>query len=81
MKREILEELGIKIEVGDVFECSSHIYDKTKQVILIGFYCKYISGDIKNIDIKLHAWATPNEMTKYDICEADLPFIKKLETL
>ena len=81
LEREIHEELRIKIEAGDVFECSSHIYDKTKHIVLLGFYCRYISGDIKNKDIKSYAWVTPNEMKNYDICEADLPFLKKLKKM
>jgi len=79
LKREIQEELGIEIEVGDIFECSSHVYDKIKQVILLGFYCKYISGEIQNLDIKSYKWVTAEEMKDYDISEADLPFIEKLK--
>ncbi|MCX6711556.1 MAG: (deoxy)nucleoside triphosphate pyrophosphohydrolase [Candidatus Woesearchaeota archaeon] len=48
LEREILEELGIKIKAGEIFEISSHIYDKIKHIILLGFYCEYISGDIQN---------------------------------
>jgi len=81
LEREILEELDIKIDTGDVFECSSQMYDQTKHVVLLGFYCRYVSGDIKKIDIKSYAWITPNEMGNYDICEADLPFIKKLKKM
>src|SRR3989344_1311855 len=36
---------------------------------------------LEKIDIKSYAWITPNEMGNYDICEADLPFIKKLKKM
>jgi 8-oxo-dGTP diphosphatase len=81
LEREILEELGIKIKAGKIFEISSHIYDETKHIILLGFYCEYISGDIRNLDINSHAWVTSKEMENYDFCEADLIFIEKLKNI
>lgn len=76
--REILEELGIKVDVGDMFEYSSHVYHETKHVVLIGFHCKFLSGEIQNKEIADFKWLTFDEMDKYDITEADIPFIEKL---
>ena len=81
LEREILEELGIKIKAGEIFEISSRVYDKIKHIILIGFYCWYISGNIQNLDISSHAWVNPKEMENYDFCEADLIFVEKLKNL
>lgn len=78
LEREIEEELGIKIKAGEIFECSSRVYDGKKHVVLLGFHCKYISGEIKNKDIQDHTWLIPGEMWDYKICEADSPFIEKL---
>ncbi len=78
LKREINEELGIDIEVGKVFECSSHVYENKKHVILLAFRCKHLSGNIKNIDIQNHEWSTPDKLADYDLCEADIVFVKKL---
>ena len=78
LEREILEELGIKIKAGDILEYSSHIYDNEKHIVLLGFRCKFLSGKIKKLGINDFAWATPKEILKYDMTEADLPFVKKL---
>lgn len=80
LEREIKEELDIEIKVKEIFECSSFVYGEEKHVILLGFLCNYISGEIKKLKINDYAWITPIEIDKYDITEADLPFIEKLKT-
>ncbi len=79
LEREIKEELGIKIRAGGILEYSSHVYNEEKHIVLLGFVCKFISGKIKKKEINDFSWVTPEEMSKYDITEADLPFIKKLK--
>jgi 8-oxo-dGTP diphosphatase len=78
LEREIDEELGIKIKAEEIFEYSSHVYGGEKHIVLLGFICKYLSGEIKKLKINDFAWVTPKDMSKYDITEADLPFVKKL---
>lgn len=79
LEREILEELGIKIKAGEILEYSSHVYNGEKHIVLLGFKCKFLSGKIQKLKINDFAWVKPEEMSKYDITEADLPFIKKLK--
>ncbi|MFH1589647.1 MAG: (deoxy)nucleoside triphosphate pyrophosphohydrolase [archaeon] len=81
LKKEMFEEAGMNVKVGDRFEKSAHVYGKTRHVELVAFHCKYVSGDIQKKDILDFAWVTPQEMDKYDITEADLPFVEKLKTL
>jgi 8-oxo-dGTP diphosphatase len=78
LKREIQEELGIDIVVGELFECSSCVYDEVKHVLLLAYHCTYVSGEIVFHDVADIAWVTIEEMTDYDITEADIPFIQKL---
>ncbi len=79
LEREIMEELGIKIEAEEILEYSSHVYGGEKHIVLLGFKCKFLSGKIKKLNINDFAWVTPSEMAKYDITEADIPFIKKIK--
>lgn len=79
LKREILEELGINIEVVDLLEYSSHVYGGEKHIILLGFRCKFLSGKIKKLKINDFAWVSLGDIKKYDITEADIPFIEKLK--
>lgn len=80
LEREIMEELGVRVEAEEVLDYSSHLYDNTKMhVVLIGIHCTLISGEIEKHDIADYAWVTPKEMAVYDITEADLPFVEKLK--
>lgn len=76
--REIKEELGINIEAKEIMEYSSHVYGEEKHIVLLAFHCKFISGEIKKLEINDYAWVYPEDMKNYDITEADLPFLKKL---
>jgi len=78
LEREIEEELGIKISAQEPFEYSSHVYDEKKHIVLLGFHCKYVSGEIQKKDIGDFKWVKPEEMKNYDITEADSPFVSKL---
>jgi 8-oxo-dGTP diphosphatase len=78
LRREIAEELGIAIEVGEVFELSSHVYSGGKHVILLAFRCRYIGGEIQKKEITDFVWVSPDEMETMDITEADLPFLERL---
>jgi len=80
IKREIREELGIDIEVKEIFEISSHVYeDDDKQVILIAFKCEFKGGDIDKKEVADYAWVKIEDMDGYDVVEADLIFVEKLK--
>jgi 8-oxo-dGTP diphosphatase len=79
LEREISEELGIKIKAEEILEYSSYVYGGEKHIVLLGFRCTLVSGEIQKIKINDFAWVTPQEMSEYDITEADLPFVKKLK--
>lgn len=81
LAREIKEELGITITVGELFDVSSHVYQEEKHVILLAFLCNYGSGIIQKHDIQNYAWVSPKEFSSYDITEADRPFIARLLSL
>jgi len=77
LKREIKEEIDIEVEVKEIFDISSNLYGD-KHVVLLGFHCNYVSGEIDKKDISDFKWLNTSEMKTYDITEADLPFIEKL---
>ena len=81
LQREILEELGIKIKADELIEYSSHVYNEEKHVLLLGFVCDFVSGEIEKKEISDFAWVKPEEMDNYDITEADIPFVKRLQEL
>jgi 8-oxo-dGTP diphosphatase len=55
LQREVMEETGLKIEVGDPFAVWYHKFPKEHRnyprvVYLVAFKCKYLSGDVQLSD-------------------------------
>lgn len=55
LRREVREETGLEIEVGDPFfqwyiEFEEGHRNAGKKVYLVGFRCKYVSGEVKLSD-------------------------------
>ncbi len=76
LKREIQEELGIRIKVNDRF-CESS--DQTGKIQLITFLAEWIEGTIiltAHSEIK---WVDPMELEQYDFAAADIPIVEKLQ--
>lgn len=80
LEREISEEMGIVVSAQDIFELSSNVYeDANKHVVLLACRCIWMSGEISKKDIQDYKLVTPDEMDAFDITEADIPFVKKLQ--
>lgn len=79
LEREIREEIGIVVRAKEPLDCSSHVYPDTGfHVVLLAIRCDFVSGEIQHEEIAAHEWVTPEEMGRYDITEADRPFIERL---
>lgn len=81
LERELDEEFGVKVEIGDYFLENVHKYKWGLEIRLVGYSAKHISG---NFNLTVHdkiMWVYVNEMNCYDFAEADIPFIKKLRDL
>lgn len=79
LKREIREELGIEIEVGDVVEVVSHTYED-RQIVLIAYKCRYVRGTVQMLDVHDVRWVQPEELRTVDLSPADVPIVDKLLT-
>ncbi|RYE51529.1 MAG: (deoxy)nucleoside triphosphate pyrophosphohydrolase [Sphingobacteriales bacterium] len=77
LKREILEELGINIEVGNFFMQNNHQYE-TITIELHTYLCKLISFDIQLIDHDEFAWVERTHLREYKFAPADEPFLDAL---
>lgn len=80
LKRELQEELGIDIEVGDIFEVVFHTYD-TGSVLILAYECTSAQDTIRHLQVAGHRWVFPAESNAYDILPADRPIIEKLQRL
>ncbi len=74
--REVREELGIEIEVGEALTHVTHTYPEFR-VTLYPFICKIRSGDIVLHEHAALAWLMPNELSNLDWAEADMPVLEE----
>jgi 8-oxo-dGTP diphosphatase len=77
--REIREELGIEISVGELFEEITHAYDE-KTVHLKFFICELISGEPKALGCAALKWVQKKELPDYQFPAADAQLLKKLSS-
>ena len=77
LAREIKEELGLEIEVGEIFDVIYHQYT-AKTVLLLVYKCIVISGQASTIDCNDFKWVEAKELGQFEYPEADLPIVEKL---
>lgn len=75
--RELGEELGVKIKVGDFIYTCTHTY-KEFPVRLHGYYAEHTEGDIVPCEHDEIKWVQPDELEAIDFAEAGWPIVKKV---
>ena len=78
LERELEEEFGIQVEVGEFITSNKHHYDHIS-IELLAFRVKYISGEFTLTDHDKIEWVNPGELLDYDLAEADVPIARELE--
>ena len=75
--RELREELGIEVEVGELIESLTHSYPE-KTVLLKFFLCRWTRNDPKPIDCHDLKWVTAEELSNYEFPAADARLLEML---
>lgn len=79
LRRELREELGIEVEVGELLESLTHDYSD-RVVHLQFFCCRWTHHEPQLLDCADFRWVTPGELAKYEFPAADAQLIRRLET-
>ena len=77
--REIREELGVEISVGELFEEISHDYPE-KSVHLKFFICKLIAGQPQPLDCAAVKWISKAQLHEFEFPAADAQLLEKLSS-
>lgn len=78
IQREIREELGIEIEVGDHLITIEHTYTHF-HVTLNVHHCRHISGDPQPIECDEVRWVSPEELDQFPFPKANVTIIEALQ--
>jgi 8-oxo-dGTP diphosphatase len=80
LQREVREELGIDIVVGELFGQSVYAYaDKT--IRLSAYRVRARGGTPSAHEHDELAWVAIADLGQYRFCPADIPFTEKLQTM
>ena len=79
LRREIVEEMQCKIEIGNQIEHTVYEYD-FGIVHLTTFYCKLIVAKPVLTEHTSIKWLAPDELKSLDWAPADIPAIEKLSS-
>ena len=77
--RELREELGVEVSVGQLFEEIRHDYPE-KSVHLKFFRCQWIAGEPQPLDCAAVKWIDPAELDAHKFPAADVQLLAKLKT-
>jgi mutator protein MutT len=77
--RELREELGIEVWVGEQIEEVTHSYPE-KTVRLKFFICQLLKGQAEPIQCEALAWVTRDDLSNYEFPAADAELLQTLRT-
>ncbi len=83
LRREIREELGFEIDVGEIFCVSSHTYalpgGGAKHIMMLAYSCSHRRGEPEALDVNDFRWVTPEELDEFDLAAADHPVRDRIQ--
>ena len=77
LRREIKEELGIRIKVGKPITSIDHAYTHFK-ITLYAFECEFVSGKPQALQVQDFKWVRMSELKKYAFAKTDLRIISAI---
>jgi A/G-specific adenine glycosylase len=78
LRREIKEELGMRIKVGQPIISIDHAYTHFK-ITLHAFECELVSGKPQAMQVEDFKWVGMSELKKYAFAKTDLRIIEALQ--
>ena len=78
LRREIKEELGFRIKVGEFITSIDHAYTHFK-ITLHAFECTVVSGEPRKLGVEDFKWVRLSELGKFAFAKTDLRIIEALK--
>jgi len=80
LKREIKEELNVKIEVGELVDTVEYDYPQF-HLKMDCFFCEIVSGDLSFHEHMASKWLTKENLDSVDWLPANIALIEKLKKI
>lgn len=77
LARELAEELGVGICVGDIYQVVYHRYP-WGPVLILAYLSRIVQGAIRNQQVADHCWVAAHELDRFQILPADQPIRERL---
>ena len=78
LAREVHEELGIQIEVGDPFHVVNVSRTPETAVLVVFYWCRWTGGEIQLLDAGDVAWVTVADFAGIRFLESNQSVVEKL---
>jgi mutator protein MutT len=77
LRREMLEEIGIEVEVGPLWRALTHVYPD-RRVSLYFHFCALLRGTPTLLQCDELRWIAPAQLADHPFVEGDLPVLSDL---
>ncbi len=77
LARELAEEIGVRVDVGRVWDVLFHAYEAFDLVMLV-YACRIVDGEPRAVEVADLAWVRADELPRWDILPADRPLVDRL---
>jgi len=78
LARELREELGIGVEVGEAMLTVEHRYPHIA-IRMTAYGCRLVSGKPRGLHGQQVVWAGPDELLSFPMPEADVPIARRVQ--
>jgi A/G-specific adenine glycosylase len=78
LRREIMEELGMEIEIGRFLTQVKHAYTHFR-ITLHAFHARHLNGQPRHLEVKDHAWVRLPDLEAYAFAVTDQKIIAALQ--
>lgn len=77
LARELLEELGLRVRVGDLLLSHGHDYPEGR-ILVHSYYAELLGGSLRPVAHDEVRWVSTGEAAGCDLAPADVKVLKKL---
>jgi 8-oxo-dGTP diphosphatase len=78
LARELAEELGVRVEVGRIWDVLFHAYPDFDLVMLV-YRCRLAAGEVpRPVEVAALVWVAPADAPAHDMLPADRPLVDRL---